>query len=299
MGQAIISVLRSPHFAFLSCGVIFALLWHFSILHASSLSWLDNRHRIESLFLVYLAAHVLLLWLVSIRIHGRRTQKHRAFLLLLVFAYLICLAARALDWNVLYYYGGHIDALFWDNAFYQSGTGMLFTRVGLFSICAIVAIASAMAFLLTRMIRHQAAYQQSGRPMRSYMLTYCALTPLLVLLPGTAAIRTFVPADTGNAVYTEHPPEYHIALSLHDFLVQDDVEAVVLSDRQKAKLAAMGLQLETASAEYPLMKGSVYLNESHKPQQHAVQPNVIIVLFYRGSRHARAGDYTEPGRLRR
>ena len=271
------SILRSPHFLLLSFGVIYALLWHFSILYVSPYSWLDNRYQVERLFIFYLALHALLVLIVSIW-----AQKilfgGRWFGILLVAGYFIDLIVRALDWNVLYYYGGHVDVLFWDNAFYASSIGMLFTKVAHLSVLTVVAGSTIVLFLIRKIIRHQAVCVDAGMSLPAYLALYCVLPSLLVLLLGGVSIHMFFSSKGAGIVYTKYPPEYHFAMSIYDFLEQGYAEQVTLSDAQKSKLASMGLRLETASAEYPLLKNSVYLDESRELATYEEKPNVILVM---------------------
>ena len=111
MVRAVISIFKSPHFLLLVFGVFFALLWHFSIIYLSPFSWLDNRLHVARLFIFYLALHAFLVLVVAIWAHSRFGG--RWFGVLLAAGYCIFLTIRAVDWNVLYYYGGHMDVLFW------------------------------------------------------------------------------------------------------------------------------------------------------------------------------------------
>jgi hypothetical protein len=241
------------------------------------------------LFIFYLALHALLVLIVSIW-----TQKMlfggRWFGILLVTGYCIYLVVRAIDWNVMYYYGGHVDALFWDNAFYTSGIEMMFTGIALLSVFSVAVGMAIIVSLIRRISRHQASfvilfrddkshpYINAGKSLTAYLVSYCVLPSIIILLLGGASIYTFFSPEGSSKVYTQYPPEAHFAKSIYDYLGQGHVEQAALSDTLKSKLASMGLRLETASAEYPLMRSSVYLDESRKLAPRQEQPNVILVM---------------------
>jgi len=271
------SILRSPHFLLISGGVIFALLWHFSIIYVSPSSWLDNRDQVQGLFRLYLALHVLLILIVSTWLY-KQLPGSRWLGTLVLAVYSVWLTVRALDWNVLYYYGGHVDVLFWDNAFYAAGTGMLFTKMALLSLLAVVAGSMVIVILIRKIIRHQRVYVDAGMSLFEYLGLYCVLPAVIVMLLGGASIHTYFSPKGSTKTYTEYPPEYHFAMSIYDFLEQGEVDPVALSDTQKSKLTSLGFRLETASTEYPFFRNSVYLDESRELATYEEAPNVILVM---------------------
>jgi len=271
------SIIRSPQFLLLFFGVAFALFWHFALIYLSPFSWLDNGVQVKRLFFYYLELHAGLVFSLSVWAAFRQPAS-RWFLNFVVFIYSLYLTVRATDWVVLYYYGGHVDPLFWDNAFYTSGLSMLTTWVVLLAVLAVIAGLVIVALLSANVLRHQSVSCESGMSVPFYLLSFCALPTAILLLIGSGIIHTAFSVGGSSTVYTKFPPEYHFAKSIVDYMGQDYVEPVELRDASKAKLASMGLPLESASSEYPFLRSSVYLNESPRLVTHAEPPNVILVI---------------------
>ena len=270
------SILRSPHLLFVCFGVLVSLLWHFSILYVSPFSWLENRYHIERLLLYYLALHSLLISIFSTLIHSVSIG-HRTLELVFVAGYALYFLVRMVDWNVLYYYGGHVDVLFWDNAFYSSGLGMFFTVVALLSSLALLLSLTIFAFLLRKIRAHSEKCSESGMPLAAYLARYCVVPPLVVMLMLPLAHNLFVPKGD-STVYTRYPPEYHFAKSLFEYFRQGNAEPVTLNFAQKEKLRSMGVFLETVSTEYPLLKRSVYVDPSRVLAGQEKMPNIVLVM---------------------
>lgn len=277
MKRLVFPILQSPQFLLLSFGVFFSLLWHFSILYVSPFPWIENQYYVSRLFIFYIILHSLLAF-VATDCASKTPICARWMSFSLIIFYGIYLAARALDWNVLYYYGGHVDVLFWDNAFYASGVGMLFSSVALLSIISVVFGLAIVAFLIVQIIKHRSNHSNSGRSNFSYIVAYCIAPPLVFILIGRVLIPAVFSPDGHSSVYTKLPPEFHVGKSIVDYLDQDNVEPIVLSETIKSKLASMGLPLETMSTEYPLLKPSIYLDKPIKSPPLDHQPNVIVIL---------------------
>ncbi len=276
MKRAVVSIFLSPHFLLVSFGVLYALLWHFSLIYLSPFSWLENRHQVERLFVAYLALHTFLVLIVGLWAHKRVGGPWLG--IILVAGYCVFLAIRALDWNILYYYGSHVDALFWENAFYASGIEMMFTRVALLSLITVAVGAVVVITLLKKMVRHQAERAGENFTLLGYLAAYCVIPPFVVLLVGGVWIHAYFTESGTSNIYTAKPPEYHFFKSLYEYLQSGDVEKVELSISEKSKLASMGLPLETVSAEYPLYRDSVYLGGTRDLDVQKIPPNVILIL---------------------
>jgi len=276
MRRTISSIFLSPQFLLLIFGVFFALLWHFSILYVSPFSWMDNRGYVRRLFFLYVAIHACLVLAVSLLPRKRFGGFYLG--IALAAGYCLVLVTRALDWNVLYYYGGHVDVLFWDNAFYSTSTGMMFTKVAMLGTLCVLVGTAVVYTLMRRTGEHRARNLAEGMPLLTYLALFCFIPPVVLVVLGNFWIQTFFTGDGTSAVYTRYPPEFHFAQSLADFAGQGYAEKVELTEEQKSKLASMGLQLETVSTEYPLLKSSVYLDESPSLPKHDTPPNVVLVM---------------------
>jgi hypothetical protein len=200
-----------------------------------------------------------------------------------IILFILSVLVRAIDWNIIYYYGDHIDALFWENAFYSDGLKMLFTKVS--SILALVSLVliSIFIYLLNSVESHYLLWLKSGRTIRDYFLKqYLSAFVILLGLSTLVIVLIVLPFFSGlssNPVYTKRLPEKRFLGSIRDYLKEDRIETIILSKEEKLKFGELGLKIASVSDEYPLLKDSIFIDQSHRPRPITPKPNIIVVFF--------------------
>jgi phosphoglycerol transferase MdoB-like AlkP superfamily enzyme len=277
MAHNLKTLFYNPQIFLLLFGIVFSFLWHFSLIYLSPFSLFENSGQVKYLFFYYLYLHAGLVF--SLSIWGAFRQKSsRWFFYFVVLIYALYQIVRSIDWVVLYYYGGHVDPLFWDNAFYASGLNMLKTWAVLLSSISVCTGLIIFTLLAGMGLKHQSINFRNGMSLQSYLIRFCLLPTTIFMLIGNLIIDTKFSKEGSSVVYTQLPPEFHFVKSIADYIRQGYAVPVELNDETKTKLASMGLTLESISKEYPFLRSSVYMNDFPCISTHEKPPNVIIVI---------------------
>ena len=271
---------RFPFFWFLLFLVACFSGWHLSLLFVSPFPFMESKEHVSRLLLLYPT----LLLVICIPFFAWHT-KHSASSVTIsvaIFLFMVSLSVRALDWNVIYYYGSHIDSLFWENAFFNDGLGMIFTTVSYSLILASILLLIIYVFLLNMVVQHHAKWLNDGRSIKRYIsrqllfsffLVYC-----IVIFVNISIVLPFFSSNISNAAYTNSIPEKRFISSIIDYINSERINKIVLSDKQKNRFRTIGIEVESISTEYPLLKNSIYIDEPGNINLLEPAPNIIIIF---------------------
>ena len=256
------------------------MLWHLSLLVISPFPVLESEDHVQRLLLVYGGVSILAAaWAIFVAY----AECHvKVMLGIYTGLYVLLLMVRATDWMNVFYYGAHIDALFWENAFHAEGTDMLFTKPSLAMFLCIALFATGFHLLISAIARDYRERREAGLAVRGYVLRH-GLMPMGLFVAALLVINLVIIGPlfsdkVRSPVYTQHLPEHQFVVSIQDYLKRDSAPPVELSDEQKRKLEQMGLRFDSLSEHYPLFKDSIFIGGPREMMHHDDPPNVILIM---------------------
>ena len=101
---------RIPLFWLLLFLVIYSLAWHFSLLGFSPFPILESKQSVSRLLLLYPALYLVLS--LPFLFFFLRHPTSLGLRIVIILFFTLGLLIRIADWNIIYYYGNHIDDLF-------------------------------------------------------------------------------------------------------------------------------------------------------------------------------------------
>jgi len=242
---------------------------------------MENRQPVLRLLLLY--PSLLLFVSILFLFWFFKQPGSRTLLFTLIFVFLFSLVIRVLDWNIIYYYGSHIDSLFWQNAFYADGIGMITTGVSISLVFISIILLSIFVFLLRKVVNHYLIWMNTGHGNREYILRHFIrpffLIYLIFVFLTILFVIPFFSTNISNVVYTNSIPEKRFVSSIIDFIYGDKINKIELSNTNKDKLRSIGLNLESINKEYPLLRNSIYINKPDQSIAITPNPNIIIIFF--------------------
>ena len=270
----------SPFWLMFYCFCIY-LLWHISLVLISPFSLLS----LGSLFPRMLWVYPLIIFIfssISFFLFQKKYLKTTSVRLTSTL-FLLTILIRALDWNVVYFYGSHIDYHFWENAFYADSLGMAATKVALISIFTSVLVCIIFFSLLKLCKQHfEHALKYNETILQYYFKNIFFSFLLIILFCGIIqlfVVNLFFTKPQSTKIFMRTIPEKHFISSIKYYIKSKKADPVVLTSDEILKLESLGIKLFSVNNEYPLLKRSIYLEKKVKKESDiSITPNIIFII---------------------
>lgn len=206
----------------------------------------------------------------------------------MIFLFSLSVIIRIIDWGTVYYGGVHINDDFWYHAFYVDST--VFMRLRLSYILYGIAFFLILAFMRILIFQSRASLAGSGEPGMRPLIRKALPAALVSVAAGLATVavlfvfRSPDPLARDMALLYTAVPEKEFFASFYRSVLAGgggDKDLPLLDDRLIAKTRKAGVLLNSLTAEYPLMKKSIYLDPSRRNRDiPKIAPGTNIIIIF-------------------
>ncbi len=257
------------------------LVWHFSLVWIGPFSIGTTGYYLSRLLWIYpTIVSFLAIVFSSLYLLDRFHVVGKIVYLLFIFSAII----RTLDWNVVYFYGNHIDYLFWQNAFYGESVAMIFNKITMITI--VILFLSILGFYFFSRVakNHLQENNDLNRSKFIYFMKHIFLSLVVVFaiakIFDLTIVKTLFIKPIASTVYMRNLPERHFLQSVRYFFKTAQAEKIVLTEKHIKKLRKVGLKLHSTSKNnFPLYKNSIFVDgPPEKALYKPSTPNIIFIM---------------------
>jgi hypothetical protein len=232
--------------------------------------------------------------LLTLGFWGNRYLKSLVLIFLIVSSLI-----RVIDWNIFYFYGKHIDNIFWSHALYADSTGMINNSVTL--ITAFLSVAFIILFLVFYRVKNVGLSRLHRLKIMALSITYTLVSSVII---DRFLDKKYIETDLKRLVY-KSVPEVEFYRSIKSYFFGQTVLLSKLPATTAFKLEKFaGVKINNSLNNFPFYKKSIYLNSDKKKKKLDIiqgldtsKTNVIFILLEGFSSHFLKKDLVSNGSL--